>query len=48
MVQIKPELAELTPDFDAMSVRKAWAFLDSVEAEFKMNRKEIENLTRFL
>jgi len=46
MVSIKPDLEGTAPDFSAMSVRKVWAFLDKVEQENGMDRKEIERRTR--
>ena len=48
MVSIKPELQGNAPDFSTMSVRKVWAFLDKVEQENGMDRKEIERRTQAL
>lgn len=48
ILEIKPELEKLNPDFHTMSIKKGWAFLDMIEKKFNIDRKLVEEKTRFL
>jgi len=49
MVRLLPDLSGIeVPDFNTVSTRKGWVFIDEIEKKYGMDRDEIERNTRAL
>lgn len=46
MVALCPEIHIASPNWEKLSIRKAWDYLDQVEKQYGIKRSDVERITR--